>query len=39
MLCTNEYAKEKEKNMTILAICHGVLLATMGNYLLIYETK
>ena len=33
--CANEYAKEKEKkNTTVLAKCHGVLLATISNYLL-----
>ena len=34
--CANEYAKEEkeEKNMTILAINHGELLATIGDYLL-----
>ena len=30
--CANEYEKEK-KNMITLAIYHGVLLATMGDYL------
>ena len=28
-----EEEKEEEKNMTISAIYHGVLLATMGDYL------
>ena len=33
--CTNEYAKEKEKeNMTIFIRCHGELLMTISNYLL-----
>ena len=33
--CAYEYVKEKEKdeNTTILAIYHGALLETMGNYL------
>ena len=31
--CANEYAKEKEKNMTTLAIYHGVLLVTVGDCL------
>ena len=35
--CANEVAKEKkkeeEKNTTTLAICHGALLATTGDYL------
>ena len=25
--CADEYAKEKEKNTTILTICHGTLLS------------
>ena len=29
----NDYVKEKEKNMTTLAVYHGVLLVTVGNYL------
>ena len=37
--CANKVAKEeeekeKEKNTTTLAIYHGTLLATMGDYLL-----
>ena len=45
--CANEVAKEKEKeekeekNTTTLAICHGTLLATTGDYLqndILYKT-
>ena len=32
--CTNEYAKVKEKNMTIFTKCYGELLMTISNYLL-----
>ena len=45
LMSTAKYAKEKEeekKNTTTLAICHGTLLATTGDYFrndILYKTN
>ena len=35
----NEYSQEKEENGTNLAICHGTLPLTVGDYLCFYKTN